>query len=139
VTVVDHRPAYASPVRFPGARVVRADARKLRIAIDLERCHAAVVMSHHLATDVGYLRELAGAALPGYVGLLGPAARRRRIAEELGGAGAQLRPRLHSPVGLDLGAVTPEGIALAIVGQIHAFLANRRPVAQEPHPELHGL
>ncbi|MHB8478748.1 MAG: hypothetical protein ACYDBZ_21020 [Steroidobacteraceae bacterium] len=33
--------------------------------------------------------------------------------------------RVRGPVGLDIGAVTPEGIALAIVGQIHAWLAGR--------------
>jgi xanthine/CO dehydrogenase XdhC/CoxF family maturation factor len=124
-TVVDHRPAYAVAARFPGARVVRADARQLRSAVALEHCHAVVVMSHHLPSDVAYLTELAGAGVPDYVGLLGPAARRQRIAHELGPAAAGLRIRLHSPVGLDIGAVTPEGIALAIVSEIHAHLAGR--------------
>lgn len=139
VTLVDHRPAYASPARFPGARVACAAARHLRSTVDLAYCHAVVVMSHHLATDVAYLREIAEAPQPGYVGLLGPPARRRRIAEELAGAGAGLRTRLHSPVGLDIGAVTPEGIALAIISQIHAFLARRSHVAEDRRPEPCGL
>lgn len=136
VSVVDHRPAYAVSARFPGARVVRADARQLRSAVELEQCHAAVVMSHHLPSDVAYLTELAGAGLPGYVGLLGPAARRQRIAQEMGAAAAGLRSRLHSPVGLDIGAVTPEGIALAIVSQIHAYLAQRSAVPEGGLPGL---
>ena len=125
VTVVDHRPAYADPQKFPGAHVVRSDAHALSDAVDLERCHAVVVMSHHLASDVEYLKVLSAAAVPAYVGLLGPEARRRRIAGELGFLSDGLRARLRGPVGIDIGAVTPEAIALAIVSQVHAWLANR--------------
>lgn len=125
VTVVDHRPAYAISTRFPGADVKLADAASLRSVLNLDSCHVAVVMSHHLPSDAAYLRELAHSAGPGFVGLLGPAARRQRLASELGADMDALRPRLRGPVGLDLGAVTPEGIALAIVSQIHAWLAGR--------------
>jgi xanthine/CO dehydrogenase XdhC/CoxF family maturation factor len=125
VTVVDHRPAYAVSEHFPGAAVLRVDAHTLRSSVDLERCHAAVVMSHHLASDTSYLREIAKPGGPGYVGLLGPRSRREHIAHELGDAMHSLSPRLHSPVGLSIGAVTPEGIALAIVSQIHGWLAGR--------------
>jgi len=125
VSVVDHRPAQAVAQRFPGAEVRSADVRDLRSTVALETCHAAVVMSHHLPSDVAYLRELAEAGTPEYVGLLGPAARRRRIAQELGVTAQKLRARIRGPVGIDIGAVTPEGIALAIVGEIHAWLAGR--------------
>jgi xanthine/CO dehydrogenase XdhC/CoxF family maturation factor len=132
VSVVDHRAAYAVAADFPGARVSVCEPHLLRTAIALPHCHAAVVMSHHLASDSMYLRELAAAGIPAYVGLLGPEARRRRLIEELGAAAAQLDGRLHGPVGIDIGAVTPEGIALAIVSQIHAWLAAglRRPALQ---------
>jgi xanthine dehydrogenase accessory factor len=125
VSVVDHRPAYAVAARFPGADVRRIDARDLRSTALLQRCHAAVVMSHHLPSDITYLRELAEAGAPDYVGLLGPLARRQRIAQELGTTADKLRERIHGPVGIDIGAVTPEGIALAIVSQIHAWLSGR--------------
>jgi xanthine/CO dehydrogenase XdhC/CoxF family maturation factor len=125
VSVVDHRPAYATAERFPGASVVRTEARRLRSVISVDQCHAAVVMSHHLPSDIAYLAQLAAAGRPAYVGLLGPSARRHRIADELGATAVELRSRLHSPVGLDIGAVTPEGIALAIISQIHAHLATR--------------
>jgi xanthine/CO dehydrogenase XdhC/CoxF family maturation factor len=126
VAVFDHRPAYAVPERFPGATVICAPAQTLRLHVDLSRCHAAVVMSHHLASDTAYLRQFAEEAKPGYIGLLGPAARRRRLGEDLGAAADALRSRLHGPVGIDIGAVTPEGIALSIVAQIHAWLAGRK-------------
>jgi xanthine dehydrogenase accessory factor len=125
VSVVDHRPAYADSRKFPGARVVLSNPSALCEAVDLERCHAVVVMSHHLASDVEYLKVLSGRAVPAYVGLLGPEARRRRIAGELGIRADALRSRLRGPVGIDIGAVTPESIALAIVSQVHAWLANR--------------
>ena len=125
VSVVDHRPAYAVAARFPGAEVRIIDAGLLRSEIDLARCHAAVVMSHHLASDERYLRKLAEAGVPAYVGLLGPEARRGRIAKELGPLAEKLRFRIRGPVGIDIGAMTPEGIALSIVSQIHAWLAGR--------------
>ena len=125
VTVVDHRPAYADAQQFPGANVVHVDARAVLDAVDITRCQAAVVMSHHLASDVEYLRALARAGQPDYVGLLGPAARRRRIADELGPLAETLQPRLRGPVGIDIGAVIPEAIALAIVSEVHAWLAGR--------------
>ena len=125
VSLVDHRPAYAVEANFPGAEVILCDPRSLRSAVAVERCHAAVVMSHHLASDSSYLRELAAAGVPGYVGLLGPQARRTRLLRELGPAGESLMPRIRGPVGIDIGAVIPEGIALAIVSEIHAWLAGR--------------
>jgi xanthine/CO dehydrogenase XdhC/CoxF family maturation factor len=126
VTVVDHRPAYAQGARFPGARVILGDASQLCRLVNPAECHAAIVMSHHLASDTAYLRSLAEADAPGYIGLLGPAARRRRLAAEIGPLTERLRGRLRGPVGLNIGAVTPEGIALAIIAQIHAWIA-------EPH------
>ena len=125
VSVVDHRPAYAEAARFPGALVRLSDAQLLRSVIAIDRCHAAIVMSHHLASDAAYLRELADAGVPDYVGLLGPEIRRNRLAKELGCTWEKLRSRIRGPVGIDIGAVTPEGIALAMVTQIHAWLAGR--------------
>jgi xanthine/CO dehydrogenase XdhC/CoxF family maturation factor len=125
VSVVDHRPAYAVAARFAGAEMHIANPKTLRTEVDLAHCHAAVVMSHHLPSDEVYLRELAEAGVPAYVGLLGPKARRSRLAQELGPLIESLSGRIRGPVGLDIGAATPEGIALAIVGQIHAWLAGR--------------
>jgi xanthine dehydrogenase accessory factor len=125
VSVVDHRPAFALASRMPGAQVRLSTPKSLRSEIDLSRCHAAVVMSHHVVSDEAYLRELAEAGQPGYVGLLGPDARRTRLNKELGPAAEKLRSRLRGPVGIDIGANTPEAIALSIVAQIHAWLAGR--------------
>jgi xanthine dehydrogenase accessory factor len=125
VSVTDHRPAYVVASRFAGAELHIANPKSLRAEIDLTHCHAAVVMSHRLASDEMYLSELAAAGVPAYVGLLGPRSRRSRLEQQLGPLMESLSGRIRGPVGLDIGAVTPEGIALAIVGQIHAWLAGR--------------
>jgi xanthine/CO dehydrogenase XdhC/CoxF family maturation factor len=138
VTVVDHRPAYvdALAARFPRAEVRLSEPRQLRSTVELDGCHAAVVMSHHLPSDLAYLREFAEAGAPAYVGLLGPMSRRHRLARELGHAAEKLQSRIRGPVGIDLGAVTPEAIALAIVSEIHAWLADR-PAAATAQPLHH--
>ena len=129
VTLADHRPAYAVAARFPAAeRVLRLDPERLTAAIDLNGYAAAVVMSHHLPSDLAYLRALAATAIP-YVGLLGPAVRRERLLTELGAEARPLTQRLHAPVGLALGGRTPESIALAIVAELHAFVHASDPQA----------
>jgi xanthine dehydrogenase accessory factor len=89
-------------------------------------------MSHHLPSDLAYLRVLAASTVP-FVGLLGPHVRRERLLADLGAAAQALVPRLHAPVGLPLGGRTPESIALAIVAQLHAFV-HGAPAQQQPVP-----
>jgi xanthine dehydrogenase accessory factor len=130
ITVIDHRPRYAQVARFPGAeRVLDGGPPSLLNALkasstDTERYAAAIVMSHHFVSDRHYLAALATSDIP-YIGLLGPAMRRERLLEQLGPQAALLGNRLHSPIGLDLGAGSPEEIALAIVAEIQATLAGR--------------
>jgi xanthine/CO dehydrogenase XdhC/CoxF family maturation factor len=124
VTVTDHRPAYVSAQRFPAATLGIGPADTIASRLDLDRFSAAVVMSHHLASDTHYLRALASSRVP-YVGALGPRKRRERLMKDLGSAAGALGARLRGPVGLDIGAITPEAIALAIAAEIHAFAAGR--------------
>jgi xanthine dehydrogenase accessory factor len=122
VTLVDHRPAYADASHFPAAeRVVQAAPDE--IPLDLSPFSAAVVMSHHLPSDLKYLRTLAATSIP-YIGLLGPGVRRDRLLTDLGEDAQKIRGRLHAPVGLAIGGRSPESIALAIVAEIHAFVHN---------------
>jgi xanthine dehydrogenase accessory factor len=125
VTVYDHRSAYAVKEHFPQAiQVISAPADEFASRLDLSLYDAAVVMSHHLQADLHYLRGLADSPIR-YVGLLGPRERRQRLAADLGALALKLAGRVHGPVGLDIGARTPEAIALAIVAEIHAVLAGR--------------
>jgi len=146
VTVADHRPAYAQAAHFPDAeRVLQSPAKELAATLNLTQFPAAVVMSHHLPSDLAYLSVLADSDIP-YVGLLGPAIRRDKLLADLGPRAQRLRGRLRAPVGLALGGRTPEAIALAIISQVHAFLhgANGKPAdaqaagAEQRAAELHA-
>lgn len=122
VTLVDHRPAYADAAHFPTAeRVVHARPEQLLSTVDPSHFSAAVVMSHHLPSDLKYLQALAATNVP-YIGLLGPAVRRERLLADLESDADKIRRRLHAPVGLPIGGRSPESIALAIVAEIHAFV-----------------
>jgi xanthine/CO dehydrogenase XdhC/CoxF family maturation factor len=122
VTVADHRSAYAEAARFPSAeRVLCSRPELLAAALPVDEFSAAVVMSHHLASDLAYLRVLARSAIP-FVGLLGPAPRRDRLYIELGADAALLGARLHAPVGLAIGGRSSAAIALAIVAEVQAWL-----------------
>jgi xanthine dehydrogenase accessory factor len=122
VTVYDHRAAYAKAVRFPQAsQVILGRPEALGETVDLEAYDAAVVMSHHLLSDLAYLRTLSGSRIP-YVGLLGPATRRDKLLADLGADAAGLNGRLRAPIGLNIGGRAPESVALSIVAEIHARL-----------------
>jgi xanthine/CO dehydrogenase XdhC/CoxF family maturation factor len=125
VTVCDHRPTLATAGRFPDCELRCAPAAGLGAILDSLCVDAAVVMSHHLPADLEYLRALAARPGIAYVGLLGPAARRERLLTDLGSLALELRPRLRAPLGLDIGARTPEAIALAAAAEIHAWFAGR--------------
>jgi len=123
-TVVDHRPAYVANPDFPAACTKHCvEPADLAGSVDLERFDAAVVMSHHLASDRGWLWQLAATRMA-YIGLLGPPARKARLLEELGEQGEPLAGRLHGPAGLRLGGRGPEQIALAIVAQMQQLLSG---------------
>jgi xanthine dehydrogenase accessory factor len=125
VTVADHRPGYLARGGFERAeRAVLVEPGKLAQELRLADFDAVVVMSHHLATDRQYLAELASARAR-YVGVLGPRARRDRLLAELGDVARDLKERLKGPVGLDIGADSPESIALSILAELQATLSAR--------------
>jgi xanthine dehydrogenase accessory factor len=122
VTVYDHRAAYAKAVRFPQAtQVILGRPEAMGETVDLGAYDAAVVMSHHLLSDLAYLRTLSGSRIP-YVGLLGPVTRRDKLLADLGTDAAGLNGRLRAPIGLNIGGRAPESVALSIVAEIHARL-----------------
>jgi xanthine dehydrogenase accessory factor len=139
VRVIDPRPAYATPERFPGAEVVRTDVRAALGDADAgadARLDAdalvppgaySVVMHHHLERDRAALALLARSRAR-YVGALGPRSRTERLLGELAAQGvdlAALRAVLASPVGLDIGAEGPDAIAVSIVAELLAVRAGR--------------
>jgi xanthine dehydrogenase accessory factor len=125
VTVADHRPGYLARGGFERAeRSVLVEPGRLAASLPLGDFDAVVVMSHHLATDRKYLAELA-AIDNRYLGVLGPRARRDRLLAELTDVAPQLRDKLKGPVGLDIGADSPESIALSILAELQSTLSRR--------------
>jgi xanthine/CO dehydrogenase XdhC/CoxF family maturation factor len=123
-TLVDHRPVYIEHADFPEACERHCiEAQQLSATLTLDEFNGAVVMSHNLARDREYLRQLAESRIP-YLGLLGPPERKQRLLSELGERGAALRERLHGPAGLNLGGRGAEVIALSIIAQIQQALAQ---------------
>jgi len=121
----------AEQVGFVVSRFAPRDVHpeKVRGEVDLTQFDAAVIMTHNFLYDQTLIEALVASPIP-YIGLLGPKSR----AEELLG-NVSRDSRVHSPVGLDLGAETPEQIALAIVAEIEAVLNNR---TARPLRELDG-
>jgi xanthine dehydrogenase accessory factor len=128
VTVVDHRLAYANRDRFPMAdqiKIIRPENGLGTLPIDSRT--AVVVMTHDYFND----RELLKSILPSpvrYLGLLGPKHRTKQLLEDLNSEGLVVpshQSHFYAPVGLDIGAETPEAIALSIVAEIQAVFANR--------------
>ena len=140
VTVADPRPAYLTDDRFPGASaLVLGPADELAARSRLSSGSVAVVMTHHYRHDRPLLRHLLPLPLA-YLGLLGPRMRSERILADLAAEGLvvtpEMRARLHAPVGLDLGAETPEGVALSIIAEMTAVLSGRsgQPLRQRTRP-----
>jgi xanthine dehydrogenase accessory factor len=133
VTVVDHRPSFATVERFPDAeRVILLDTSRtvdaLSSAVHLDEFAAAVVMGHAATHDRARLHELLGVRGLRYLGVLGPRRRTMELLEDAPGiAPGELPPNVYAPIGLDIGAETPEEIALAIVSECAAALAGRSP------------
>ena len=82
-----------------------------------------LVKSHNYGRDFAALQRLLSLNLR-YLGLLGPRQRRDQLLHALMEAGVAIDSELFSPAGLDLGAETPEEIALAIVAEINAVFAD---------------
>ena len=123
VTVADHRPAYLETEAFDEAEeTICCPAKEMSQHIDLSAIDAAVVMSHHLASDRDYLSQLSESTVS-FVGLLGPAARRDRLLDEID-VEASFAKRVRGPVGLDLGGRGPGAIALSIVAELQQVFAR---------------
>ena len=123
-TVIDHRRDFASESKFPEANRVAHVKRSQWEDFELDLFDAAVVMSHQFERDEDYLKRLLDSPIP-YIGLLGPSKRRDKLLEACDRNFVQLEGRVFGPVGLDIGADTPETIALAIISEIQAVKAKK--------------
>jgi xanthine/CO dehydrogenase XdhC/CoxF family maturation factor len=129
VTVIDHRPAFITQERFPHAdSLILARPEEIQEKIRFKGNTVAVIMTHNFSHDLQLLRTL----LPSpalYVGILGPSKRTELLLEKVRESGftpsAKQLERLHGPVGLNIGAESPEEIALSVLSEIQAFVNGR--------------
>ena len=137
VTLVDHREALVDRFAdYAGEIVVCCPdsyANKLNIGPDA----AAIVMTHNYELDREILPYLFAKRLR-YVGMLGPRHRTNRLVREITKDGfcieRQMMESLFAPIGLDIGATTPEAIALSIVAELQSCVKRARRRFAPPSP-----
>ncbi len=122
VTVVDDRADLLTEERFVGCTLAFEDpiAHASRLPDD-PRAHV-LVMTHDHLRDVQIVTALSGRSL-GYLGMLGAKAKRRHLERHLSrseGADPSVLDRIKAPIGLDIGAMNPAEIAVAIAAEIIA-------------------
>jgi xanthine dehydrogenase accessory factor len=134
--VIDGRPRFATPERFP-------DADEIRVGIVSEIAHAmtfgpntpAVLVAHDYKIDVPVLKKALAGDTP-YIGLLGSRRRGAALLQMLRDEGIEERQlaRIRVPVGLDLGGESAAEIALSIIAEIVAVMHGRRgaPLSARP-------
>ena len=136
VTVADDRPMFANRERFPDAEHIVCDgfARAIQ-ALNIRPTDYVCVLTRGHRWDGECLRALLAGTEPTYLGMIGS---KRRVAGLLGalrdeGFDAARIGRVHAPIGLMIGAVTPEEIAVSIAAQLiehrHAMPAEQDDAA----------
>jgi len=126
VTVLDDREEFADPRRFPGADVVLGSfAGALeRVGVD-EACYVVIVTRGHTHDIDVLLQALRTRAR--YIGLMASRSKRARITAALleDGLTEDALARVHSPIGLSIGAETPEELAVSIVAELIQVRAGK--------------
>ena len=122
VTVLDDRPDFATRERFPDAhRLVRADFSDPFADVPIhERSHLLLVTRGHKYDYECLIRALRMDPAPAYIGMIGSRRRVRATYVQLIDEGVpdHFIERIHAPVGLDIGAETPEEIAVAVAAEL---------------------
>jgi xanthine dehydrogenase accessory factor len=133
VTVVDDREAYANRERIPEAHgVIAEDFDKAMATISCSEASYIVIVTRGHRDDMRVLRWAVQTPAR-YIGMIGSKRKTITIFQELQkeGLAASLFDRVHAPVGLDIGAITPEEIAISITAEL---IAARRNVERKlPH------
>jgi xanthine dehydrogenase accessory factor len=133
VVVTDDRSSYATKERFPTAREVHAlDFDQATQQLDPNESSYIVIVTRGHRDDMRIL-HWAVQTRARYIGMIGS---RRKVIEifktlQNEGVPAHLFDRVHAPVGLDIGAITPEEIAVAITAELIAV--RRHATAALPH------
>jgi xanthine dehydrogenase accessory factor len=125
--VLDHRPEYANQQRFPrAARILVGDiVQSLRQYPVTRQTYITIVTRGHVQDT-----ETLGVVIhspAAYIGMIGSRRKTGRVFEVMRAQGVEqaVLDRIHAPIGLEIGAETPEEIAVSIVGQIIAVMRGK--------------
>lgn len=128
VVVIDDRPEFADPARFPAA--IDVCAGEVREALERHpiASHDAVVVATRGHRHDALILERVAVSPASYVGLLGSRRKQAVIGRALRAAGVlpAALDRVHVPIGLSIGAVTPEEIAVSVVAELIAWRRGPR-------------
>lgn len=129
VTVTDECVAHIAPLFFPTADKLSLCQRSfIDRDFTITPYTACVLMSHNYEYDRDVLRKLLKTETP-FIGILGPRKRFDKMLGEFENEGIQLSAedlhRVHSPIGLDIGAEAPDEIAVSIIAEIQSKFSNR--------------
>lgn len=130
VTVVDLKARIQSRETFQDAdEVVLLRTEDISNGIEMANGTSVVIMTHNYFADLELLSELWNRSLK-YLGVLGPRARTERLLLQLDERGIKVkdldRKNIFSPIGLDIGADSPEEVAVSIIAELQAVFASRR-------------
>jgi xanthine dehydrogenase accessory factor len=139
VIVVDDRETYANRERFPEAReVIAEDFDRAMARLEVTESAYIVIVTRGHRDDMRVLRW-AACTKARYIGMIGSKRKTIAVFRELRreGLAAHLFERVHAPIGLDIGAVTPEEIAISITAELIAV--RRKSERELPHMSwFHG-
>jgi xanthine dehydrogenase accessory factor len=139
VTIVDPRTAFASPERFPGVTVLAQWPDEALPPLKIDKYTAFVALTHDpKIDDPALLHALSEDCF--YIGALGSRKTHARRVERLKeqGIAEEIVARIHAPIGLNIGAVSPPEIAVSIMGEITARLRQGADSSSFPSPERGG-
>jgi xanthine dehydrogenase accessory factor len=133
VTIVDPRTAFASPERFPDVKVIAEWPDTALPPLNVDRYTAFVALTHDpKIDDPALLHALSRDCF--YIGALGSRKTHARRIERLKEQTNADLSRIHAPIGLDIGAVSPAEIAVAIMAQITERLHEESDANPLPIP-----
>ena len=116
---------------FPGAANYYGIHEKEFSTISIDSQTAVVIMSHSYVRDLKYLSELLGKDV-NYIGLLGPSKRREKLLNDLIEKNDLISEdffdKIYGPAGINIGAETPQEIAISILGEILSVIRNQKPI-----------
>ena len=124
VEVIDDRPEFANQERFPGARAIHAGDMAASFKALKPNRHALIfIATRGHALDAQALRWAVDAPAA-YIGMIGSRRKVKVVYEKLkaDGVSDEQFARVHAPVGVDIGAVTPEEIAISVVAEMIATI-----------------